>query len=138
MLRRLADEDGQGLGGHRLVFEASALGRAGRSSDPVPKVFELVSGARVEGRAVPGEPVSAELELRTNRGRRIVYRTRTLADPKGQYTLRLPYANNDAGRGSTETGPHYRVRSRGIEGRVQVDERQVTEGATAAGPNLGS
>ena len=138
MLRRLADEDGQGLGGHRLVFEASALGRAGRSSDPVPKVFELVSGARVEGRAVPGEPVTAELELRTNRGRRIVYRTRTLANPKGHYSLRLPYANGDAGGNSTETGPHYRVRSRGIEGHVQVDERQVTEGATALGPNLGS
>ena len=136
MLRRLADEDGQGLGGHRLVFEASALGPGARPADPVPKVFERVLGARVEGRTAPGEPVTAELELRTNRGRRIVYRTRTLADPKGRYSLRLPYAN-DGGRGSTETAPHYRVRSRGIESRVRVDERQVMEGAIAAGPNFG-
>ena len=137
MLRQLADEDGQGLGGHRLVFEASGIGPGARASDPIPKVFERVAGARVTGMATPGEPVTADLELRTNRGRRILYRARTITGPEGRYILRLPYANT-GGQGPVQTASYYRVRSQGVEEQVRVDERQVVHGDSAVGPNFGS
>jgi asparagine N-glycosylation enzyme membrane subunit Stt3 len=137
MLRQLADEDGQGLGGHRLVFEASGLGPGARPGDPIPKVFERVAGARVTGMATPGEPVTADLELRTNRGRRVLYRARTITGPEGRYILRLPYANT-GGQGPVQTASHYRVRSQGVEDQIRVDERQVVHGDSAVGPNFGS
>ena len=137
ILRQLADEDGQGLGGHRLVFEASGIGPGARPSDPIPKVFERVAGARITGMATPGEPVTADLELRTNRGRRILYRARTITGPEGRYILRLPYANT-GGQGLVQTASHYRVRSQGVEDQIRVDERQVVHGDSTAGPNFGS
>lgn len=137
MLRRLADQDGQGLGGHRLVFEAKATGPGARPSDPTPKVFERVTGAIITGRAQPGEPVSAELEFRTNRGRRVLYRTRTAADENGLYRLRVPYASDPEGP-SPATAESYRVRSRGKQARIAISEQQVQAGNTVKGPDFGS
>ncbi len=120
---------------HRLVFESRAL-ELGASDEPsVYKVFEVVPGARVEGRAEPGAPVEAVVRVTTNRLRRVAYRAETEADASGQYALTLPYANEGAPP-SVRVAPFYEVRSRGRAGRLVLEEAQVARGARVDGPDL--
>jgi dolichyl-diphosphooligosaccharide--protein glycosyltransferase len=134
MQRRLAEYDGRGLGGLRLVFEGSPPRLSKGRSTPY-KVFERVAGARVRGRGDPGATVSAELELRTHRARPLLYRVHTVVDTVGSYELRLPYANRD-GSPSIETGESYQLESGGCEDSVAVEEHQVTGGEEVRGPDL--
>ena len=136
MLHRLAYEDGNGLTGHRLVFEASRRGRRPDNRQPTPKVFESVAGARVEGRAPAGQNVFARLELRTNAGRRIVYRQRARADESGRYNLTLPYAN-DAPSGAISTQERWQIEAGGKTQTLFVPQAQVAAGQTLPGPDFG-
>ena len=136
MLYRLAYLDGDGLAGHRLVFEASRLGFAVRDKKPAPKVYERVPGARVLGTAPPGETVFARVGLHTNRGRRLVYRQKTATGLDGRYELRLPYAN-DAPSGAIATEPQWLIESGGETQSLVLPESAVVSGATVSGPDFG-
>ena len=152
MARRLALLDGSGLARHRLVFEASTLGR-GRSAR-AHKVFEIVPGARVVGRAPAGALISVRLDLRTNRKRKVVYRTASRANDQGWYELRLPYATSSArdlksfagdAPCCTLPGPAYRIEllrsgmeMHGSGADLKIDEAQVQAGDTVRGPDFGS
>jgi hypothetical protein len=56
------------------------------------KIYEIVAGARLHGRTVPGGRVVAELPLEAAATRRhFRYRTTARADASGDFALRVPY-----------------------------------------------
>jgi len=140
MARRLALDDGSGLSRHRLVFESSTLGRG--ASARAHKVFEIVPGAEVVGRAAAGARVDVRLELRTNRNRKVVYRASSRASPAGRYALRLPYATDrsePAGASCcTAATSAYRLKVGGQSARVEISEAQVQSGDPIPGPDFDS
>ncbi|HET9553571.1 MAG TPA: hypothetical protein VFP50_11440 [Anaeromyxobacteraceae bacterium] len=113
------------LGGFRLLYESRAT-----SADPLHderfKLFGVVEGARVQVSGLEANGVvSALVELETNQGRRVAWRTRGVADAAGRASLRVPYATglNGAVRAGAlllESGSH--------EGAAAIDERAVLEG----------
>ena len=142
---RLALGDGSGLQRHRLVFESSKLGRG--PSARAHKIFEVVPGARLVGRAPAGQTVKLRLDLQTNRARKVVYRAKARADAQGQYAFRLPYATtgskaapNDSKETRCCTLPVslYRIDAAGRSDSFSIDEVQVQRGATLRGPDFGS
>jgi asparagine N-glycosylation enzyme membrane subunit Stt3 len=137
LLERLAHGDGQGLGSHRLVFEASRLGVNARTNRPPPKVFEHVRGARVEGLAPAQQNVSARIDVETNRGRRFVYRQSVRSDDQGRYRLQLPYAS-EARNGASKTGSAWRIDSGGASHPLSILESAVRTGGVVPGPDFGS
>ncbi len=72
-------------------------------------IYERVPGARLEGRAAPGERVVAETALRVH-GVRLPYQAWTLADDDGRFELVLPLPNGESVPGF-ETGSGYRLRA---------------------------
>lgn len=139
--RTLHRSDGSGASGRahserfRLVVEGPKGGRplrrAYRGSAPagvIPyKLFEIVDGAVLEVRAEPSAQVSAWLELKTNSGRRFVFRAVARADPRGVARLRVPY--DTQGRGPTRAEGRYRVTAAGRKLLVAVGEDAVASGA---------
>ena len=120
-------------GGHRLVYESGPPAAGARRA--LYKVFEIVAGARIEGRAAPGARVALELPLRTNRGRAFAYRAAAEADAAGRYAFRVPYASGGAA-GAVEAGGAYRLACQGERADVAVSEASVREGRAVAGPDL--
>jgi len=123
------------LARHRLVYESRALDPKEPRGPSLYKVFELVAGARVGGRAAPGATVEASLSLRTNRGRPFVYRARAVAEADGRYQLRLPYANG-GDRWGVRTAPAYWIACGAERRPLVLSEAAVTTGAEVAGPDL--
>jgi dolichyl-diphosphooligosaccharide--protein glycosyltransferase len=120
---------------HRLLVDAESRDeRAGRSR-PAYRLFEVVAGARVIGRAPPGAIVSVRLALRPGAGARFFYVAETTADAAGRYALTLPYANSGAAS-DVRPGRHYELRSGEARASLAVSEAEVQEGAAVAGPDL--
>jgi hypothetical protein len=78
---RLIAADGDGVPGLRELA---------RSSNGAAALFERVTGARLEGTAPPGSPVTARLVL-TDGPRRFAVRQQTRAGSDGRFALALPY-----------------------------------------------
>jgi len=124
---------GRALERHRLIFES---GPAPLSSDRAAyKVFELVPGARIEGRAAPGARIEVSLPLRTNRGRALRFQAAAAADAAGRYRLRVPYASRGQ-PAAVRVGAAYALRCGGERAQVAVEEEAVRRGALVAGPEL--
>jgi len=126
---------------HRMLYESSGLGGTPERPRPLFKIYELVDGARIEGRAAPGARLVLRIDVTTNQGRHFVYESTGAADARGQYRFRVPYASGEAGSGdggpaSVHTAPHYRLRCGDEVRAVQVPERAVREGERVAGPAL--
>jgi dolichyl-diphosphooligosaccharide--protein glycosyltransferase len=123
------------LGRHRLVYET--LGRDFRdlAAAPVYKLFEVVAGAQVEGRAAPGRWIEASLALRTNRGREVAVRTRTVAEADGRYRLRLAHATR-GGPPTLSVAPAWQLACGGERRALVVDEQAVQQGMRLDGPDL--
>jgi asparagine N-glycosylation enzyme membrane subunit Stt3 len=117
---------------HRLVYESRGLRPEGAA---LYKVYEFVPGARIVGAAPPGEAIHLALALRTNRGRRLVYRASGAADARGRYVLRVPYANR-GGPPAVAVGSDYTLACRGETQRVRVREAEVRSDAEVPGPAL--
>lgn len=120
---------------HRLIFESGPARHSRAPRRPYYKLFELVAGARVVGRAEPRQTVRARLPLRSPARRPLRYAARTRADRSGCYALRLPYSTEPR-PGVRSVGP-YRLRSGGESAPLRVPERAVREGAILEGPALG-
>jgi asparagine N-glycosylation enzyme membrane subunit Stt3 len=119
------------LSHHRLVFDAVPKTRWGLF------VYEIVPGARVEGRATPGSVVTAQLKLITRPGRRRFFHTvQGLADAAGQYTLVLPYATTPTPLSQAHPVAPYSIESGGKRASLSVDEADVREARTLLGPAL--
>jgi len=127
------------LAHHRLVFHA----RSSRGDDLVAEppqvalgVWEPVPGARVAGRAPPGDRIQVALPLATAAGARHVYRTRTRADASGRYELVVPYANTGPAGRAVVPGRAYRLEGAAGRGELVVSESDVREGRSVRGPSL--
>ena len=124
---------------HRLVYHAR-IG-AGRGLAPAPEgaaigVFERVPGARVAGRARPGDRVHVELPLKTAQGLSHRYRASAAADADGAWSLRLPYPTDAAFSTSIAVEGRYRVRSAGREEELVVSEAAIQAGDLVPGPDF--
>jgi hypothetical protein len=116
------------LRGHRLVFVADD-GDLAREPGERPwraAVYEIVPGARVEGRAPGQGRVEFELAVPLPGRAPIRYKASAAVDASGRYEIRLPYA--------TEEG--YAVRAGPRRGSLVLSDEDVREGRTVAGPSL--
>jgi asparagine N-glycosylation enzyme membrane subunit Stt3 len=143
MLRSLRVRDGAALVGgsggqggprapalerHRLVWDSPSLSPRAPDAVPLYKVFEVVRGARIQGRAPPGAQVGLELVLRTGRGRDTGYQATSVADASGRFEFRVPHAAPGGTPDVRARGP-YRIRCGGTVFRVRVDEAAVARGS---------
>jgi len=120
---------------HRLIHESRPLDRSNPKNPPYLKVFEVVTGASISGRASPGATVTASLELSLDRGRTFEYRNRSVAGADGRYRIVVPYANQDPPPGLRATGS-YRIACGSDSGSLDVHERDVRDGTQLRGPDL--
>jgi dolichyl-diphosphooligosaccharide--protein glycosyltransferase len=121
---------------HRLIFESRGLPIESASDlPPIFKVFEVVPGTRVVGRAAPGSEVRIALGLKTNQQREFTYEASAHADARGRYEVRLPYATREGPR-STTTDPAYSLTCDAQMRFLAVNERDVRQGRRVVGPTL--
>ncbi len=92
---------------------------AGGLSFPLPVVwtFERVAGARIAGRAGPGDLVVGEIDLE-EWGRAHRYRAWTRAGPDGRWRMRVAVPSNWSTH-TLRTGPAWRI-TQGTAGTVEV------------------
>jgi asparagine N-glycosylation enzyme membrane subunit Stt3 len=124
---------------HRLIYESAPPGRRSRARESLFKLFEIVDGAEVVGRATPGAQVRAVVELVTNRKREFLHLTTTLVGDDGSYSLRVPYANEDPNQravGVVRVAPHYTITCGNEKLAIRVTERDIRSGATLTVPEL--
>ncbi len=122
---------------HRLIYESAPPGERSPERESLFKLFEIVVGAEIVGRATPGGRVSAAVELKTNRKRDYLYFTSTTVREDGGYTLRLPYANGGPNkRGVVGVGMHYTIACGDAKRPIGVTERDVQSGAKLRVPEL--
>ena len=114
----------------RLVYEAPPGSREFIGANPIPlKIFEFVAGARVCGKGIPNESVSAHAFLKTNTGRRFEYKALDQCAPDGTFSILIPYPTRN---------PSYPVQTEGdfdvacgpLSGRAAIAEAAVQRGAT--------
>jgi asparagine N-glycosylation enzyme membrane subunit Stt3 len=123
------------LAHHRLIFDAEAVAGLSAGSRPSYKIFEIVPGARIAGRALPGAEVRAELRIALGRRGRIAFSITALADADGRYELVVPYANDPTDR-EIRPARAYRLRSGGREASLAVSDAEVLGGAQIEAPPL--
>ncbi len=77
---------------------------------PIVRIFEAVEGARLRGKAPPGEKVliSLPIELVKHRVTQMPYTTWTTANASGEFEVRVPYPTDDVSD-EIKTGPSYMV-----------------------------
>lgn len=113
----------------RLVYECQRqLNELGRRLSYC-KVFEVVRGARLAGRARPGERIELALRLRTNLGRSLLYRDSAVADALGRYRFTVPYPTGKAGS-AVAAGPCRLQHLDGALHSVRLSSRAVQLGET--------
>jgi len=135
LMARLQEDDGRDMTRHRLVYEASDPD-APNGGGPAPfKVFQLVPGALIEGRALSGDTVVARLGYVTNRGRRGEYWATSRASVDGRYVIRVPYATRGV-QSVVQVDPEYRLEAGGEQQRIAVEEEEVQAGRTLQGPDF--
>jgi asparagine N-glycosylation enzyme membrane subunit Stt3 len=117
---------------HRLVFETAPLSGTAASAY---RLFEIVRGARIEGRALPGAVVSVRLPVRAQGRPGFAWTTKLRADADGRYELRVPYPN-EAFSPAVRVGAAYRIESAGRAVTVSVTEAAVQSGSRVAAPPL--
>ncbi|MFI5216940.1 MAG: STT3 domain-containing protein [Candidatus Limnocylindria bacterium] len=123
------------LARHRLLFDADVAWGPSNGSRPSYKVFEIVPGARITGRARPGAEVRAELRIAMGRRGRMIFSGEARAGADGRYELVVPYPNDIPGR-EIRPGRAYQLRSDGREVSLPVTDTQVREGARVEAPPL--
>jgi asparagine N-glycosylation enzyme membrane subunit Stt3 len=118
------------------VFESEGLRFTDPHAEPAYKVFELVRGAVLAGRAAPGARIEVRLGVETNRGRRFAWASHAIADAAGGYRVRVPYATS-GGPAGVRVAAAYELRCGDEEagGTVAVPEAAVRGGDTLAAPD---
>jgi asparagine N-glycosylation enzyme membrane subunit Stt3 len=123
------------LAHHRLLLDAATRDARAGESRPAYKLYEVVAGARVSGRAAPEALVTLRLPVYASGAGRFVYRSETRADADGRYRLTLPYANEGA-VSDLRPAPHYELRAGDARATLAIDEAAVREGLPIEGPDL--
>lgn len=120
------DGSGQPMG---LAPRARLVWETGPPDQPWVKIFEIVPGARVEGRTGPLQEVRVSLRLRFSGGRAFVWWQATTSDDDGAFELLLPYATGGRSNGVGIEGP-YHIEAGDRRSDLPLSEEQVREGAT--------
>jgi asparagine N-glycosylation enzyme membrane subunit Stt3 len=123
------------LAHHRLIFDADTAWGPTSGRRPKYKIFEIVPGASITGRARPGAEVRGELSIAMGRSGRMLFTSRVRAGADGRYEIVVPYANDVPG---VEIRPDrvYQLRSDGREVAVAVMDTEVRRGARVEAPPL--
>jgi asparagine N-glycosylation enzyme membrane subunit Stt3 len=123
------------LAHHRLIYETPALdGRRGEARSYY-KLYEVVSGARVEGSAPPGTRVEARLRLSAEPEGELLFLAVAEAGASGRYALTVPYPNEPFSEGM-RSADFYRLVSALGETSFRVSEAAVRGGEVIEGPSL--
>lgn len=125
----IADHQLAPLAHFRLLLEATDDTAVGNVVVASRKAFEVVAGAQLVGSAEPGARCTAELTLRTNRGRSVHYAIDAVADSSGNFELVVPYPTASWGAPVVPLGP-YLVSCGDRSGALDVSEEAVQQ-ATA-------
>ncbi|MBI3182472.1 MAG: peptide transporter [Myxococcales bacterium] len=131
LARRLLDQGGMATSrsvatAHfRLVHDSPEQRLRGKQGSWA-RVFEVVPGATLHGRATPSAEVVARLQLVTNLGRSLEYERRGLASPSGDFELLVAYPSY--GQAEVRAGGPYLLESAGKSVRVQVLEQAAATG----------
>ena len=96
---------------------------------PEYKIFEFVTGAKLCGKAKPGEGVEAHVKLLTPSGEEFDYVNTTRASQDGRFCLRMPYACGANGEVLASAVCLVKIGKEPVMG-VKVSEGQVENGET--------
>ncbi|MBI2399647.1 MAG: hypothetical protein HYV23_01050 [Deltaproteobacteria bacterium] len=121
----------KGVGGVRLVYESPSASDVRGFAGEVKqfKVFERVKGARLVGRARPGEKVVLAGTVVTNQGRAFQAIRETTADSTGRFVVEAWYPTVNQGEFKTGVNGAYMLRI-GSAGKVLlISEDEVINGA---------
>ena len=115
----------------RLVHESPYLANTGGGGKGLSyfKVFEIVKGAVISGKAPKGEAVILALELATTRQRKFSYLTRVHAGEDGTFQVRVPYATTGQQGDTQPLGDYTLYLGQTVKGRISVSESDVATGA---------
>lgn len=127
---RFGEQTVPAVGNYRLVFETDL--KAAVRTPPMAvsyyKVFEVIRGARITGKAKPHSSISLELPLMANTGRTMYYTNATRSDKRGTYEFRVPYSTETM-QGAVKPRGRYNISGSGIGTlTVRVTETEVVEG----------
>jgi asparagine N-glycosylation enzyme membrane subunit Stt3 len=132
-----------GLSRHRLIFHAHAAppGKAKhrlRSPRPHPSlgVWEIVPGARIEGKGEPGAKIILSLDLETSSLGFHAYRLRSVVDERGEYHFVVPYPTDVEFSPDVLVAPHYVIKGSGTQRKLAVPEADVQSGGVVTGPEF--
>jgi len=128
MHRRLTLPELRDLERHRLRYASLPDSRPRGTASY--RIFELVDGAIVEGRAAPGATVSAMMRVGRNQIALAKAVVTTRADADGRYALRLAQAGSDALSGK------WHIESNQQSMPLDVPETSVLAGEKLRGPDF--
>jgi hypothetical protein len=106
-----------------------------RPNYPHVMIYQVVEGARIQGRARPGATVHLSLRIRSSK--RIFafrYRSETRVRPDGSYEFVVPYATDISS--TVSTAESYLLSCGNHSARIAVSEAAVIDGAKLDGPRL--
>lgn len=121
----------KGVGGVRLVYESPSASDVRGFAGEVKqfKVFERVKGARLNGRARPGEKVILAGTVETNQGRTFQTIRETVADASGRFSIVAWYPTVSQGDGKVGVIGAYMLKIGSAGKGLLVTEEQVEGGA---------
>ena len=120
---------------HRLVYETAPKRGVEGAVRAAFKLYEVVSGAGVEGMAIPNTAVAAHILLKTQQGRVFKYRAATISEDSGRYWFRLPYSTDGLSSHVLSIST-WQVSNAGIEKSLRISEESVVRGKRVSGPNF--
>lgn len=128
---RLLNDAGMGGSGtaHFRLIHDSAEQRLRPHGGSFGRVFEVVPGALLRGRAPPGSDVVATLPLADNLGAPLRYERRTTATAGGTFSLRVAYPTRTRSEVHALDDGGYQIRWPGGAAQAQVSEEDVARGA---------
>jgi asparagine N-glycosylation enzyme membrane subunit Stt3 len=94
------------------------------------KLFEYVPGAAVTGKTAPNQQISAYTFVRTNTGRRFIYRQTTKSDSLGNFKMFVPYGKSAQINGTTGAISDYIVNTGSKSFPVTVTNEDVLANKT--------
>ena len=121
----------KGVGGVRLVYESPSASDVRGFAGEIKqfKVFERVKGARVTGRARPGEPVVLAGTVVTNQGRAFKAVSETTADSTGRFVVEAWYPTVNQGEFKTGVNGAYELKIGNAGKGLLVSEDDIINGA---------
>jgi hypothetical protein len=131
--RSLWGQQVSALGHFRLHLESAAAGNVFGIPVAAFKAYEVVRGARLEGRCRAGELVRLRLGVQTNTGRGFTWEAETRADAGGVFGFVVPYATGDTGAPCRAAGP-YRIKAGDRVVHLEVSEDAVLAGEVVTVP----